>query len=63
MFSHNGEDLSTPGDSGGPVFINGKAWGITSGATWNISMFCECNNVYMPINYAESGLDVTILTQ
>ncbi|HJL89389.1 MAG TPA: hypothetical protein QF905_03550 [Acidimicrobiales bacterium] len=52
------KDLSSLGDSGGPVFLVGAAWGIVSGAT-------GANNVddliYMPINYV-SNLGLTVLT-
>lgn len=59
MLRNNSVDMASPGDSGGPIFKNDKGWGITSGSTWNIAQFCECNNVYTPIEYAQGGLNVT----
>ena len=55
-------DLSSPGDSGGPVFWVSSARGITSGSTWNTHRFCECNNVFTPIEYAILGLNVSPMT-
>jgi hypothetical protein len=54
-----GTDLSSPGDSGGPWWINNAALGIMSGHV----CFVTCNDaLYSASNYVESGLGVTILT-
>jgi streptogrisin C len=55
-------DLSSGGDSGGPVYKSQSAWGIISGYSFNIHTFCDCNLLYTPINYVESGLSVVVKT-
>jgi hypothetical protein len=62
QFHNNNADLSSPGDSGGPIFWVGSAWGTTSGESWNVTRLCACNNVYTPIEYAILGLNVTPMT-
>lgn len=63
MVSNDDLDLSSPGDSGGPVFRLNSAWGLTSGSTGNIHTLCQCNLVYTPLNYVEPGMGVWVLTQ
>lgn len=56
-----GPDMSSEGDSGGPVFINNEAWGIVSGqygAPW-----CICDLIYDPSNAVQTYLSVSISTQ
>lgn len=54
-----GQDLSSPGDSGGPWWINNTALGVHSGEI----CFITCNDaLYVASNYVEGGLGVTILT-
>lgn len=48
--------VTLPGDSGGPVFVEDIAYGITSGRFTS-----DDDNVYMPINYI-SSLGVSVLT-
>ena len=60
--SNDGVDLSTEGDSGGPVYKNQSAWGIISGSSYNIHTLCYCNLLYTPINYVESGLGAVVKT-
>jgi len=57
-------DMSTEGDSGGPVFVNSSAWGITHGCL-TPTEDCQGNNafhVYTAINYVEDGLDGVVKT-
>ncbi|MEX0629644.1 MAG: hypothetical protein WEE67_04295 [Chloroflexota bacterium] len=53
-------DLTSPGDSGGPVFYAGSAWGIIVAE----GCYPVCNDsIYSAINYVEYHLAVTVLTQ
>jgi hypothetical protein len=55
----NGTDMSSGGDSGGPVFWSSSAYGLVSGE----NCFITCwDLIYVAINYATSGLGVTVLT-
>lgn len=59
--ANGGPDMVNPGDSGGPVFINNSAYGIVSGEygfPW-----CMCDLIYTALDYVESGVSVTVLTQ
>ena len=51
-------DLSSPGDSGGPVYYFNEAWGIVEGS-WAA---CGCALIYTAINYVETGVGVRVLT-
>ncbi len=51
-------DLSSPGDSGGPVYYFNEAWGIVEGS-WAA---CGCSLIYTAINYVETGVGVRVLT-
>lgn len=62
MGSHDGLDMTSPGDSGGSVWRSASAWGIISGETWNIHTFCTCNVVYTPVNYFEAEMGVVVKT-
>lgn len=56
-----GPDMSSEGDSGGPVFNSNYAWGIVSGqygAPW-----CICDLIYTPVDYVQSGLGILISIQ
>lgn len=55
-----GRDLSSAGDSGGPVFLVGNAWGAHSGGINNGDGTDDA--VYMAENYLEIGLSVTVKT-
>jgi len=52
------KDLSSPGDSGGPVYYSSQAWGIHSGAVGSGSIH---DMIYMAVNYV-SNLGLTVLT-
>ncbi len=61
----DGVDMSSPGDSGGPIFVSASAWGIMHAC---ISVDLECDNpalkddaVYDAINYVEANLGLNIL--
>jgi hypothetical protein len=55
-------DLCTPGDSGGPVFVNNTAYGIVEG--WSGPQDGSNSDlIYTAIDYPESWLGVTVLTQ
>lgn len=57
--SNPGTDLSSGGDSGGPVFYNSSAYGVITGSAG----FVVLDDVlFIASNYVESGLGVTILT-
>jgi hypothetical protein len=52
-------DLSTGGDSGGPVFYNLSAFGIVSG--WQFGgLLCNDELVFASVSYVQSGLNVTV---
>ena len=52
------DDLSSGGDSGGPWFLTGDAYGTHVGAPT-----VDPNDaIYMAVNYVESGLGVTVMT-
>ena len=50
-------DLSEPGDSGGPWFLTGDAYGTMSG-----QIEPGDDAIYMAVNYVESGLGVSVMT-
>lgn len=55
-------DLSTDGDSGGPVFYNNAAFGIISG--WQFGgLLCKDELVFASVSYIEGNLNLTIKTQ
>jgi len=56
---HDGVDLASGGDSGGPYFYGGTAFGTLSGAAGanNID-----DGIFMAANYIVSGLGVSIMT-
>ena len=56
-------DLSSPGDSGGPIFSSSDAWGTTSGEWFSADFGCACNNVYAPVNYISGGMNISVLIQ
>lgn len=57
-----GTDLSTEGDSGGPVFYNNSAFGIISG--WQFGgLACQDELVFASVSYMEGNLGLTIKTQ
>lgn len=62
MLRRDNVNLADVGDSGGPIFLNNTAYGLVSGQTWNIRDFCECNLVYVQIEYPMSGINVSVLT-
>ena len=52
-------DLSTEGDSGGPVFFNYSAFGIVSG--WQFGgLACKDELVFASVTYMQSNLPITI---
>ena len=52
-------DLSTEGDSGGPVFFNYAAYGIVSG--WQFGgLLCKDELVFASVSYMQSNLNLTI---
>ena len=61
--NQGGVDLSSPGDSGGPVYVGNSAWGTISGEAFSFDYLCTCDLIYVAINYVESGLGVVVLRQ
>lgn len=61
MQVHNccGSDLSTGGDSGGPVFWNNAAYGIIEG--W-YGTEAASDLIYTAINFVEAGIGIVVLT-
>lgn len=52
-------DLCTEGDSGGPVFNAGTAYGLVSG--WQFGgLLCKDELVFAAISFAESGLSLSV---
>ena len=58
---HSSDDLSRPGDSGGPWFAGGIAYGIHSGGFQDF-LWIEGNDaIFMPVNYiSDLGLSVLL---
>jgi hypothetical protein len=55
-----GTDLSTEGDSGGPVYSTNGAWGMISGC---YPTFTGCNDaIFVAANYIESSMSAVIKT-
>jgi len=54
-------DMSTGGDSGGPIFHNGSAVGLTSGYD-SINIFCEDENIFAFLYpFATNALDIGVI--
>jgi hypothetical protein len=53
-----GVDLTEGGDSGGPVFVSGEAWGTICASSGTGLL----DTVYMAEDYIETGLNVTVKT-
>lgn len=60
MGSHDGLDLTSPGDSGGSIWKSYSAWGVISGETFNIHTFCVCNVVWTPVDYIWQPLNIAL---
>lgn len=59
LYSAEGHDMASSGDSGGPVYSLTKAYGLISGSYGSNNVD---QAVYMAANYIETGVGVTILT-
>jgi hypothetical protein len=58
-----GNDMSDPGDSGGPVFWASTAYGIVEGSVWGGIGCWEDKLVYNSVTHFQDGLGVTVKTQ
>jgi len=55
------DTLACEGDSGGPVFISSKGFGITSGGSRNLGPKCGTTSYFQPLQLALIGFNLSIL--